>query len=64
VKLRKPNGERWFSPEEDAALMRLVFEAFDLRDGPYCRDAVEAVADWSERTRPDRLERHARREAS
>jgi hypothetical protein len=59
VKLRHPNSGRWFSEEENAQLMRLVNDAFDLRETPYSRDAAEAIVDWSERTRPDRLERHA-----
>ena len=49
-----------FSDVESAQLRRLVYEAYDLRDGPYLRDAVEAVVAWHERTIPDRLERQAR----
>jgi hypothetical protein len=50
-----------FTAVEEAQLRRLVYQAFDLRGTPYLIDACEAVIDWSERTLPDRLERHARR---
>jgi hypothetical protein len=45
---------------EEAQLRRLVYQAFELRDGPYFRDACEAIVAWNERTLPDRLERRAR----
>jgi hypothetical protein len=53
-----------FSELEDAQLRRLVYQAFDLRETPYFRDACEAILDWNDRTLPDRLERRARRAAS
>jgi hypothetical protein len=49
-----------FSDVEAAQLRRLVYEAFELRDGPYLRDAVGAIVDFHERSLPDRLERKAR----
>ena len=52
-----------FSAIEEAQLRRLVGQAFDLRDGPYLRDALEAITEWNERTLPDRLERQAERAA-
>lgn len=48
-----------FSQVEEARLRRLVYQAFDLRETPYLRDACEAIVDWQERTFPDRLERRA-----
>jgi hypothetical protein len=64
VKRRAPNAERWFSAAEEAALRRLVNEAFELRDGPYLRDAIDAIVVWYERGLPDRLERRAERVSS
>jgi hypothetical protein len=52
-----------FSELEEAQLRRLVDQAFDLRDGPYLRDACEAIVDWHWKTLPDRLERRAERGA-
>jgi hypothetical protein len=49
----------FLSPLEDARLMRLVYQAFDLRDGPYLVDACEAIEDFWEDTRPDRRARRA-----
>jgi hypothetical protein len=48
-----------FSDLEAAQLRRLVYQAFDLRDGPYAADAYQAVVDFHEATLPDRLERQA-----
>jgi hypothetical protein len=48
-----------FSAVEKAHLRRLVYQAFDLRETAYLRDACEAIVDWLERTLPDRLERRA-----
>jgi hypothetical protein len=45
---------------EEAQLRRLVNEAYDLRDGPYLRDACESLIAWHYRTLPDRLERAAK----
>lgn len=47
-----------FSDLELAHLLRLVFEAFVLREGG-CHDAVAAIEDWYWRTLPDRAERAA-----
>lgn len=47
------------SDAERAQLMRLVYEAFDLRDSPYLHDACVAIVGFWESTRPDRLERRA-----
>lgn len=46
-----------WSDEENAQLMRLVHQAFELRETPYLRDAVEAIVRWREDTLPDRIER-------
>ena len=53
-----------FSDAESAELRRLVYQAFDLRETAYLRDAVAAICDFSDRTLPDRLERQARRRAA
>jgi hypothetical protein len=34
---------------ETAVLRALVLQAWELRDGPYLRDAVEALVAWHER---------------
>ena len=52
-----------FNDVEAAQLRRLVNQAWDLREGPYARDAYQAILDFHERTLPDRLERQARRVA-
>jgi hypothetical protein len=64
VKVRHPNSARWFNDVEEAQLRRLVNDAYDVRESGYVRDAVDAIVEWRERTWPDRLERHARRQAS
>ena len=61
---RKSRTPLPFSELEAAQLRRLVYEAFDLRDGPYLLDACEAIVDWHVRTLPDRLERQAREAAA
>jgi hypothetical protein len=58
------NAEQWLTAAEEAHIRRLVYDAFDLRDGPYLSDAVDAILDWRERTYLDRLERGAERAAS
>jgi hypothetical protein len=50
-----------FDAAEEAQLRRLVYQAWDLRGGPYLLDACRAIVDWNEGTLPDRLERRARR---
>jgi hypothetical protein len=57
---RPPGRQEPFSALEEAPLRRLVYQAFDLRDGPYLVDACAAIVDWHELTLPDRLERRAR----
>jgi hypothetical protein len=57
-------ADLWFSALEEAQLRRLVDQAFDLRTSAYLRDSVEAIVDWRERSFPDRLERHARKETA
>ena len=44
--------------EDDLRELRaLVDQAFDLRDGPYLRDACEHIVDWRARTNLRHLER-------
>jgi hypothetical protein len=64
VKLRKSNGDRWFSEVEEAQLRRLVYRAFDAPDGERSADAFRAIEDWQVETAPERLERHARKAES
>jgi hypothetical protein len=63
VSRRKPQPLP-FSDVEAAQLRRLVYEAFDLRESAYLRDACEGIMAFHERTLPDRLERQARRRAA
>lgn len=49
----------WMNPLEEAHLRRLVNQAFDLKGTPWLTDACVAIAEWHERTLPDRLERRA-----
>jgi hypothetical protein len=43
-------------------LMRLVWQAWDLKDTPYFIDACKAIVDWWERERPARIETYWRHE--
>jgi hypothetical protein len=45
------------TPLEEAQLRRLVNQAWELKDSPYYRDAINAICDWHYDTLPDRLER-------
>ena len=49
--------------EEQIELRALVIQAMDLRDGPYLRDACEAIVTWHERRALTRLERKQERDA-
>jgi hypothetical protein len=42
---------------EQAELYALVVQAWELRDGPYLRDAVAAIVTWHERRPLTALER-------
>jgi hypothetical protein len=57
--------DRKVSPHaaECAELHALVLQAWELRDGPYLREAVEAIVAWHERRPLTRLERRQAREA-
>jgi hypothetical protein len=48
---------------EQAELYALVVQAWELRDGPYLRDAVAAIVTWHERRPLAALEHRQLREA-
>ena len=45
-----------FSIKETATLIALVYQAFELRESPYQRDAVDAILCWHERLALTRFE--------
>jgi hypothetical protein len=50
-----------FTPAEEAALRRLVYQAFGVRGNPRkLRKALGRIEDWQWRTAPERLARQAR----
>ena len=55
--MKRSRGYQWFSARELAHLQRQIFAAWSHRHGPYAVDFAEAIVDWAERTRPDRMER-------
>jgi hypothetical protein len=46
---------------EKSELYALVVQAWELRDGPYLRDAAAAIVAWHERRPLARLEREPER---
>lgn len=49
---------------DEHELRALVDQAFDLRDGPYLRDAAEWIVRWHERRHLRAYERRQQRHAS
>jgi hypothetical protein len=59
VKRRHPNADKWLTPIEEAHLRRFTNRAFECRDDRESFGvAIDAIVDWCESTRPERLERH------
>ena len=52
------------SPGEEGVLKGMVGQAWELRDGPYLRDACQAIVDWHQRRPLARLERRQAETAS
>jgi hypothetical protein len=52
------------SRDERAEFYALVVQAFELRETPYLRDAVDAIVVWQERRPLVALERRQEREAA
>jgi hypothetical protein len=47
----------WLTPLEQEELRVLVYQACELRESPYLRDACEAIVEWAGRRPLARLER-------
>lgn len=57
--LRKKKQANNLGKETNEERLRaLVYQAFELREGPYLREACEAVVDWWERFPLSRFERN------